>query len=325
MVTVDTRRKLLKLFTEANGEFISGRKISEELGVSRAAVWKHMEELRHAGFQLEAIRHRGYRFIESSKKLGQDEIQLGLKTKTFGRVIHYKETVESTQKVAGTLAQNAALEGTIVVAEEQTMGKGRLGRIWHSPKGTGIWVTIILRPTIPPHKAPQLTLLAAVAVSKAIEEVTGVRPDIKWPNDILINRKKVVGILTEMQADPDMIRFVMIGIGMNVLTEQFPEEIIDVATSLKLEAKKEINRVEVLQAVLFHLEELYEIYLNHGFAKVKELWESYALTIGKRIIAKTIHDIIEGQAIGITDDGVLMLQTDDGVLHHIHSADIFLP
>ncbi|MGX1724962.1 biotin--[acetyl-CoA-carboxylase] ligase, partial [Bacillus haynesii] len=190
------RKKLIQLFTEADGEFISGQKISEELGCSRTAVWKHIEDLRKSGYELEAVRKLGYKMIKKPDKITEDEIWLGLKTKKMGQTIHFQDVVPSTQKIAHELANNGAPEGTIIVADKQTEGRGRMARAWHSPEGNGIWMSIILRPEMPVQKTPQLTLLAAVAIVQAIEEQTGIAAEIKWPNDILINGKKVVGILT---------------------------------------------------------------------------------------------------------------------------------
>lgn len=320
----DTRKKLLELFSEAKGDFISGQKISDILGCSRTAVWKHIEDLRKEGFELEAVRRLGYRIVSTPDKITANEIRLGLKTEVLGQVIHYEEEVTSTQKIAHQLAQEGAAEGTLVVSELQTAGRGRMDRKWFSPKGTGVWMSLILRPPIPPQKTPQLTLLTAVAIAQAIQEVTGLVPDIKWPNDILINGKKCVGILTELQADPDRVHSVIIGIGMNVnqTREQFPEDIRELATSLAIEKEEKIKRAELIQEVLGKMETLYRQYLQHGFLPIKLLWEGYAISIGKEITARMLNGTIRGVARGITEEGVLMLEDADGVVHYIHSADI---
>ncbi|GMB07902.1 biotin--[acetyl-CoA-carboxylase] ligase [Thermolongibacillus altinsuensis] len=320
----ETRKKLLKLFAEANGEFISGQKISDQLGCSRTAVWKHIEDLRQEGFEVEAVRRLGYRLKSAPDKVTGNEIQLGLKTKRLGWNVYYEESVPSTQKIAHKLAYDGAEEGTLVIAEEQTAGRGRLDRSWHSPKGTGIWMSLILRPAIPPQQAPQLTLLAAVAVSQGIQEVTGLVPDIKWPNDILLNGKKAVGILTELQADPDQVHAVIVGIGINVnqTREHFPSELASTATSLALEAGKPVNRAQLVQMILSKFETLYDQYLQHGFSPIKLLWEGYAVTIGKEVVARTLSGTVSGVALGITDTGTLKLRTKDGDIHYIYSADI---
>jgi len=318
------RKKLLEVFSNADGEFISGQKISKQLGCSRTAIWKHIEDLRKEGYELEAVRKLGYRIVNKPDKISGNEIRLGLTTEKLGRVVYFDDSVESTQKIAYRLAYEDAIEGTIVVAEEQTAGRGRMDRQWFSPKYTGIWMSMILRPNIPPSQAPQLTLLTAVGVAQAIEEVTGLEPEIKWPNDILYRGKKVVGILTELQAEADRINAVIIGIGVNVnqSKDQFPEHISDNATSLSICKGSKVDRAKLLQTILLKIEKLYFDYLTHGFKIVKILWESYAISIGKDIIARTLTGSIKGRAIGITEDGVLMLKDNNGVIHNIYSADI---
>ncbi|WP_282034159.1 biotin--[acetyl-CoA-carboxylase] ligase [Metabacillus indicus] len=320
----ELRTRLLQAFSEAEGEFLSGQKLSETLGCSRTAVWKHIEDLRSEGYQLEAVRKRGYRITRKPDKISGNEIQLGLKTEFMGRHIHFEEVVASTQKIAHTLAGDGALEGTLVVADQQTEGRGRLARAWYSPKQTGVWMSMILKPEIPINKTPQLTLLTAVALIQAIEEVTGLTPEIKWPNDILINGRKAVGILTELQAEADRVHSVIIGVGINVnhTKEQFPEELQHIATSLVEETGQQIDRAKLIQSVMIHFEKLYKSYLAHGFKPVKLLWESYAISLNKKLIARTLQGTLRGRAAGIDDEGVLLLETDEGKLEKIYSADI---
>ncbi|MBD8070222.1 biotin--[acetyl-CoA-carboxylase] ligase [Bacillus sp. PS06] len=322
----EIRKKLLELFSHSESEYISGQKISEKLGCSRTAVWKHIEDLRSEGYEVNAVRKLGYQIISKPDKISANEIQLGLQTKSLGSKIYFEDTLPSTQKLAHRYAYENAPEGTIVVTEEQTEGRGRLDRKWHSPKYTGIWMSLILRPNIPPMNAPQLTLLAAVGVVRAIQEVTGIEPDIKWPNDILVSGKKVVGILTELQAESDRINSVIIGIGVNVnqSIDQFPDSLKEIATSLAIINGEKIDRALLLQQMLFHIEKLYYTYLDNGFNVIKLLWESYAVTIGQQIVARTLQGSIKGRALGITDEGVLRLQSDDGEVHLIYSADIEL-
>ncbi|UOY93447.1 biotin--[acetyl-CoA-carboxylase] ligase [Ectobacillus sp. JY-23] len=317
------RKQLLELFSKANGDFLSGQMISEKLGCSRTAVWKHIEDLRKEGYELEAVRRLGYRIAQKPDKVTANEIHLGLETEYIGRHIHFQETVDSTQRIAARLGYEGAPEGTVVVAEEQTAGRGRLNRQWYSPPGTGIWMSILLRPNIPVHQAPQLTLLAAVSVAQAIEEI-GVTVGIKWPNDILIGGKKAVGILTELQADPDRIHAVIVGIGINVNQQSyhFASEIENIATSLCIEKGTHVNRATLMQRIFANMEKLYKEYLQNGFTVIKVLWESYAISIGKEIKARTMHETLIGTAIGITDDGVLILEEKNGSIHYIHSADI---
>ncbi|MBY0122613.1 biotin--[acetyl-CoA-carboxylase] ligase [Bacillus sp. S/N-304-OC-R1] len=322
----ELRKKLLDAFTMNNEEYLSGQYLADLLGCSRTAVWKHIEELRKEGFELEAVRKKGYRITKVPERITADEIRLGLSTKCFGRHIHYEESVDSTQKIAHRLANEDAPEGTVIIAEEQLLGRGRMDRKWHSPKYTGIWMSIILRPNLPPPKAPQLTLITAVAVVQAIEEFTEISPQIKWPNDILINGKKVTGILTELQADADRITSIIIGIGINVNQQlvDYAEELHNIATSLSIECGKKLQRADLVKILLSKLENLYILYLEKGFYPIKLLWESYAVSVGKIITARTITGSIHGKAMGITDDGVLMIEDETGKVYHIYSADIDL-
>lgn len=322
----ELRKKLLDAFTHAEGEFLSGQYLADLIGCSRTAVWKHIEDLRKEGFILEAVRRKGYRIVKTPENIIPDEIRLGLKTEFLGRQIHYEESVDSTQKIAHRLAYDGAPEGTVVLAEEQLSGRGRMDRKWYSPKYSGIWMSVILRPNILPTNAPQLTLLTAVAVVQAIEEITALSPQIKWPNDILINGKKVTGILTELQAEADRVKTIIIGIGMNVnqKTDDFPENIRSIATSLSIEKGEYISRPAVIRAVLSNIEKLYLLYLEKGFYPIKLMWESYAVSIGKEIVARTLSGNISGRALGITDEGVLMIEDERGNVHHVFSADIDL-
>ncbi|HYK71952.1 MAG TPA: biotin--[acetyl-CoA-carboxylase] ligase [Pseudoneobacillus sp.] len=320
----EIRKKLLDAFSNNENQYLSGQTLADVIGCSRTAVWKHIEELRKEGFELEAIRNKGYRILKTPEKITADEIRLGLKTKFFGHTIQYEESVESTQRIAHRLAYEHAPEGTIVIAEEQLSGRGRMDRKWYSPKYTGVWMSIILRPNIPLAKAPQLTLIAAVAVVQTIEELTGLSPEIKWPNDILINGKKMTGILTELQAEADRINSIIMGIGINVNQElkDFPIELQELATSIAIEKGSLHSRAAIIRSVLSNLERLYLLYLEKGFYPIKLLWEGYAISIGKDIRARTLTNVIEGKALGITDDGVLRIEDKTGKIHLVYSADI---
>jgi BirA family biotin operon repressor/biotin-[acetyl-CoA-carboxylase] ligase len=325
-VQSEIRKELLDAFTAAGDSYLSGQYLAELIGCSRTAVWKHIMELRKDGFELEAVRRKGYRIVKTPEKITADEIRFGLKTEFIGKNIHYQESVESTQKIAHHLSFEDAPEGSVVIAEEQLSGRGRMDRKWHSPKFTGIWMSLIIRPNIPLHKAPQLTLLTAVAVVQAIEEMTNLTPEIKWPNDILINGRKTTGILTELQAEADQIHSIIIGIGMNVnqKKEDFPLELQGTATSLFIEKGEEVPRAQLIRIVLKNFETLYLLYLEKGFTPIKLLWESYAVSIGKQIRARTLTNTIEGIALGITDEGVLKIQDSNDEIHHVYSADIEL-
>jgi len=314
--------KVLTLLRENEHTFLSGEKISVELNCSRTAVWKHIDALRKEGFEIKATQNKGYQLKKSGTLLSEHDLYSRMKNnKLFDKVI-YHPSVSSTQTVAHQLVNEGAVEGTVVVADEQTEGRGRLGRIWKSEKQSGIWMSLVLKPNIDIRQAPQLTLVTAVAVTRALRDITGVNIEIKWPNDLLVNGKKLVGILTEMQADPDRIQSVIIGIGVNVNHDQFYDEMSSIATSLKLETDQNFDRAEIIGKILSEFSWLYEMYMTKGFSLVKPLWEAHTLSIGKNIIARRAKDSIEGEAIGINDEGVLLLKDKDGQIHEIYSADI---
>ncbi|OKL37969.1 biotin--[acetyl-CoA-carboxylase] ligase [Domibacillus mangrovi] len=315
------KHTLLETFSKADGEFVSGQALADRIGCSRTAVWKHIESLRQEGFELEVVRKKGYRITSKPDKVSENELLIGLETNRLGKRIVFKESVESTQKEAHQIAEEAE-EGTLVIAEEQTAGRGRMARTWKSPKYTGIWMSLILKPELPPFKAPQFTLITAVAVTEAIRDVAGVMPSIKWPNDLLLNGKKITGILTELQADSDQIRSIIIGIGVNVNQPEFPEELAEIATSISIEKGETVSRAKIVQAIMKKLETYYDEYTMNGFSLIKEKWESYAISIGRHIIARTVTGTIRGKALGITDEGVLKLEDENGIIHNIYSADI---
>lgn len=317
------RKRLIELFTTSEQDFVSSQQICDELGCSRTAVWKHIENLRKEGYEVEAVRRKGYRLLHKPDKISEDEILFGLETEVFGRHIYFQKEVASTQLIAHDLVNEGAPHGTLVVSDHQTKGVGRLQRKWHSPNGTGIWMSLIVRPEIPLHKAPQMTLLASVAITEAIIQQTDLSPSIKWPNDILLNGKKVVGILTELKAEADQVHAVIIGSGINVnqTADDFPDELKNIATSMGMELDEKVDRAALIQNIMYAFEKRYDDYMNHGFAPIKQLWETYTMTIGKDIIARTVNGQYTGKALGINDEGVLLLETTDGI-QKIYSADI---
>lgn len=314
--------QILRMFKEAKGEFLSGEGLSQSLQCSRTAIWKHIEELRVEGYQFEAVRRSGYRLVDVPDIPYPEEVTSGLDTRILGKVVHFFPTIDSTQHQAHALAKEGAPEGTVVIADEQVGGKGRLGRVWHSPPSTGIAMSLLLRPKLELHRCPQLTLLAAVALVEAIREETDLPVMIKWPNDILLNGKKICGILTELNAESDCINYLIIGMGINVNTPSFPEEIGQIATSLMLEKGEPVKRVKLIQNILGKLEYLYEQYLEEGFAPIKARWESHAISVGKRVTIRQLSGTMVGLALGIDDDGVLLVQKDDGKIEKVYSADI---
>lgn len=320
------KNELLKRLFEANGQPVSGQEIADQFGVSRTAIWKYIKEFEQDGYEIGTIRKKGYYLISTPDKVNAANIKKYITTANYGQQIHYVETCESTQFIAHDEAQNGAPDGTVIIAEEQTLGKGRMSRPWNSTANKGIWMSVIIRPSLTPQQAPQMTLVAAVAVTRSIEDITGIQPDIKWPNDILVKGKKVTGILTEMQADPDRVKAIILGIGMNVNQEanDFPDELQTIATSLKMELGETVSRSKLVAKILEYLENYTKIYETHGFAPIKLLWEGYSNTTGKRIRAVMLNETIEGTAIGISETGMLELRLDDGSIRGIYSADIEL-
>lgn len=305
--------------------WVTGADMGAELGVSRAAISKHVRALQAAGYDIESAKHRGYRFKSAPARLLASEVQPLAKCRTMGksRYVHH-ESIDSTNAKARRLAEAGCPEGTLVVAEQQTAGKGRKGRDWVSPAETGIYATLVLRPPLPMEDTPLLTLLTAVAVAEAILEVTALHPTIKWPNDILVNERKVAGILTEVSSDVDRVEFALIGLGLNVNTEKkdLPQRPIFPATSLAIEAGASQNRPALLAQWLEHFESGYSLLVSGNRQPLLDRWKALAELTGRRVTISRIHDSISGTITNIDTDGALLLQTPDGQEHRILSGDI---
>lgn len=323
-MTKHPKQELLQRLFKAQGEPISGQQFADEFSLSRTAIWKYIKEFEEEGYEIGTIRKKGYYLLSSPDLVNEANIHKYLQDTTYGKTIHYYPTCNSTQIIAQQLAQQGVDEGTVVIAEEQTTGKGRLSRPWNSAANKGIWMSVIVRPNLTMQQAPQLTLIAAIAIARAIEAVVPVVPQIKWPNDILLHEKKVTGILTEVQADPDRLKAVIIGIGINVNQQlsDFPEELQLTATSLQIATGDTVNRAQLIALILKNLENYITLYERHGFSPIKLLWESYSTTIGKDVKAVMLHETLTGKAIGISEDGLLQLQLADGTIRAIPSADI---
>lgn len=323
-MTSKAKSELLSRLLAANGDPVSGQEIADEFGLSRTAIWKYVKEFEAEGYEIGTVRKKGYYLVTVPDKVNAANVQQYLRTAKYGRNITYLERCASTQIIAHEAAQEDVEDGTVILSEEQTAGKGRMARPWDSKAGKGIWMSVIARPRLAPQQAPQMTLVAAVAVTRAIEEVTGLMPQIKWPNDLLLNGKKITGILTELQTEPDMIKAIILGIGINVNQNQadFPLELEEIASSLKIEKGEAIDRTYLIAKILGYLEDYTKLYETHGFSPIKLLWESYSNTAGKRIRAVMLNETIEGIARGISEDGMLELQLADGTIRGIYSADI---
>jgi BirA family transcriptional regulator, biotin operon repressor / biotin---[acetyl-CoA-carboxylase] ligase len=316
------KSELLAVLNEAYPEYVSGEKLSVRLQCSRTAVWKHIKNLQEEGYQIKAVRNKGY-LLESSPSIysGHAVASRLVKGNLSYQIRFYSELI-STQNEAQQLAMEGAEEGTVVIADKQTGGRGRLGREWESSQGNGLALSFILKPDVPAYKAPQLTLVAAVSVVKAVEQTTGVKAEIKWPNDLLIQGKKICGILTEMQADPDRIKSVIVGIGLNVNKTVFPVHLNNIAASLSDYADSPPERARLAAAILNQFAEDYALYKQSGFSGVKTEWENYSGTLGRQITVWQNGDFINGTAEAIDGQGVLKLRDKEGILHSIVSGDI---
>ena len=303
------RTAILELLKHNAGQYISGEEISRNLNVSRTAVWKHIRALKQSGYDIEAHSRLGYALRQNTDRLLPAEIRAQLTSTVLGQEIHYFSEVDSTNNEAKKLAANDCPEGTIVVAETQVTGRGRLARGWFSPFGKGIWLSVVLRPPFGPMDAAKCTLMAAVGVNRAINAVTGAGCGIKWPNDILWNNRKVVGILTEMSAEMDVINYVVIGMGINVTIEEFPSELATIATSLSIATGHSISRVKLLTAILAELEIVYMSVKKSGFAPVLAAWRQESVTLGQQVDVQGFDRSFTGVAVDIDDDGALLVKT----------------
>jgi BirA family biotin operon repressor/biotin-[acetyl-CoA-carboxylase] ligase len=306
---------------------VSGADLAEQLDISRAAVWGHIEELRQLGYEIEAGPHSGYRMLTEPDVLLADDLLARLgKTRAIGRDIRVFEQTTSTNDVIEKLARDGVREGVAVFAETQTRGRGRLGRRWISPRRKGLWFSILLRPALRPQEVTQLTVASATALRRAIEQQTGLPAEIKWPNDILIGGKKVAGILTELSAEPDRVRHVILGIGVDVNLNpgEFPPELRKQATSLKIEAGRAIARAELATAILQELDADYARIGSGGFAQVADEWEAHCQTIGRNVTIQVGERRLRGRAESLDDDGALRLRTEHGHLERITGGDVTL-
>ncbi len=311
----------------ANPEGVSGADLAEQLAISRAAIWARIDELRQAGYAIEAGPHFGYRLVSSPDALHADDLLARLgKTKVIGRDIRVFEETTSTNDIVEKLARDGVKEGAVVFAESQTKGRGRLGRKWTSPTHKGLWFSVLLRPELSPQESTQLTVASATALRRAIKSVTGLAAEIKWPNDLLIHGKKVVGILTEMSAEVDRVRHIILGIGVDVNQDatEFPPELRKIATSLKVESGEEICRAELATEIIRELDADYARICGGKFAALADEWETGCLTIGKQVSVQMGARFIRGSAEALDDDGALLVRTEHGHLERIIGGDVTL-
>jgi BirA family biotin operon repressor/biotin-[acetyl-CoA-carboxylase] ligase len=316
------KERILMELNQNKQDFISGQYLSDRLGISRTAVWKYINSLKKQGYEIEAVPNKGYRLVTSPDVLIPEEVYPLLKTSVLGRKIIHSEKLASTSTLAKEIAPQQQ-EGTLVIAEEQTGGRGRLGRKWYSPRGGGIWASLILKPRIRPEKAYQLTQVAAVAVVKAIKETTGILAGIKWPNDIIINGKKVCGILTEMNAEADAVNHIILSIGLNVKPGEgdMPLDLKDKMTFLDVERGFGVSRKGLLAVLLGELEKAYHAFLDKGFETVAADCRRFSVLLGREVRVEQMDRIFQGRAVEITGDGALLVETAEEKMEVI-SGDV---
>jgi len=318
---------LSALRSTENGGGVSGAELSQRLGISRAAVWARIEVLRQLGYEIEASPHLGYRLLNEPDLLLADDLSARLgNTKVIGRDIRVFEKTTSTNDVIEKLARDGVKEGVVVFAESQTKGRGRLGRNWLSPSRKGLWFSILLRPDLRPQEATQLTVAAAAALWRAIHDQTGLRPEIKWPNDLLIRGRKTAGILTELTAELDHVKYVILGIGVdvNLTASEFPAELRKTVTSLKIEMGKPVSRPELATAILRELDLDYARVCAGQFVTVADEWEEHCTTIGRQVTVHIGERRVRGEAESLDEDGALLVRTEHGHLERIIGGDVTL-
>ncbi len=314
-----TQEKILD-FLKKKPDYVSGDQISQRLGITRQALWKHIQGLKDCGYDIVAVPHLGYRLVSCPDRLFPAEISPQLNTKFIGKRIYYFDTLSSTMDLAMELGIKGLPEGTLVLAETQTKGRGRLGRNWLSPKYKGIYLSLVLRPKILPQEASILTLFSAVSVCEAVRQITALEPQIKWPNDILIHHKKLGGILTELNAEMDEVRFVITGLGLNVNNDK--KTLCGTATSLREQKKEMVNRSELLKEILRKMEENYLIFQEKGANYILEKWRQLSITLGKRVKVFCHSQHIEGLALDIDSDGGLLIRKDSGITEKVMAGDV---
>lgn len=316
------KAEILKMLRES-GDYISGQQLCETLGVSRTAVWKVINQLKEEGYQVEAVRNKRYHIVDCPDVLSKEELQSRIDTTWAGQQVCYLSQTGSTNIEAKKLGEQGGLHGSLVVADMQNTGKGRRGKGWVSQPGTSIYFTILLRPEIEPSRAPMLTLVMAYSVASAIRETEGLDAQIKWPNDIVLNKKKVCGILTEMSAEIDYINHVVIGVGINVNMTAFPEELRETATSLRIESGKAIKRAGLIAAIMSAFEKNYGLFLESvDLSGIRDSYNEILVNCGREVCILSPGQEYRARAIGINDTGELVVEREDGTTEDIFSGEV---
>lgn len=321
ILELDQVQQDLLLMLKQTGTFLSGEELGSRLGLSRTAVWKRIERLRTCGYLVEGSSRRGYRLEPEQDLLLAAEIMAELPLQRLKGPVWHFVSLPSTNDLAKDFARRGYPEGSVLLAETQTAGRGRLGRVWESPLGKGIYLSIILRPPLPPTELPKLTLTAAVAVVEALKKITPLKIGIKWPNDILLDGKKLGGILTEMETESDRMSYVILGVGLNINTAIFPDYLQMQATSLAGTGRT-YSRLAIVRAFLSAMDELYGNFLNQKFPEILDLWRRAAVTLGKPVKVKLGGREISGLAVDVAPDGALLVEKPGGEVQRIISGEI---
>jgi BirA family biotin operon repressor/biotin-[acetyl-CoA-carboxylase] ligase len=292
------------------GEFVSGELIGEELSISRTAVWKHIQTLKKAGYDIETVKNKGYLLRSYPEKPLKEEVERDLGTDIIGKEVELHASIDSTNRKGKVLARDRVEEGYVIVAEEQTEGKGRKSREWSSDIG-GLWFSVVLYPELPLDRGMLVTMMASISVVQGVETFTGMRSEIKWPNDILLDGRKVCGILTEMDAEMDMIENMVVGIGLNVNNE-LKGSLRKIGVSLKDRLDKSLSRVELLRSILKAMDRNYTILKKGGHEDIRKMWMDLSNMVGREVSVDMHHEEIKGKVLSIDETGGLVLETDDG-------------
>lgn len=318
------RDSILKALQEQG--HVSGEQLGQRLHISRTAVWKHVNELRRVGYEIDSSPRTGYSFIKSPDLVIPQEIALGLDAGIMGRRFLYQEEVTSTQDIAEEAARKGAEEGVVAISERQMKGRGRKGKLWASPPREGVYFSVILRPNLRPSQIIQIPLIAGVAVCRAIKKVTPLEPRIKWPNDVTIDGKKVAGILAEMSSDMDRVNHIVLGIGVNVNTEcsLLPEPTRGIATSLAEKCGEYVSRVRLVRSLLAEFDVLYRTFLASGFDSPRQQWKALDNTIGSWVKVSDGNEETKGKALDIDEEGFLLIRKENGDVKRIISGDVSL-
>jgi len=316
------KTKILKVLRNSD-KYISGQSICDELGISRTAVWKYMNQLKEDGYGIEATQNKGYNITKYPDVLTEVELGSLFETEFFGNKIYFYDEIDSTNNEAKKKAEDGAKQGTLVIAECQNGGRGRRGKKWISPSGSGIWMSFVLKPTIHPYGASMITLVAALSVVSALKNIKGFECNIKWPNDIVANGKKICGILTEMSSELDAVNYVIIGIGININSTEFDEEISDIASSVFLETGLTIKRSQVVADFAKYFEKYYSIFMQtQDMRGLIDEYNGLLVNVGREVKINNINSQFIGNAIGINDKGELLVKKQDGSVEKVIAGEV---